>query len=70
MVFFQHVTVNLVGDRDGFVWKGHSPLKLKSAVVKADAGFQPQMVVQMMPPAACTALALQTDWQLSVLKYS
>ncbi|XP_055338667.1 lethal(2) giant larvae protein homolog 1-like [Paramacrobiotus metropolitanus] len=59
-----HVTVNLVGDRDGFVWKGHSPLKLKTSVIKSESGFQPHTVVQIMPPAACTALTLQSEWQL------
>ncbi|GAU88392.1 hypothetical protein RvY_01100-2 [Ramazzottius varieornatus] len=59
-----HLLVNIVGDRDGFVWKGHNPLKLKSSVIKSDVGFQPQMVVQTMPPATCSALTLQSDWHL------
>ncbi|RZF47817.1 hypothetical protein LSTR_LSTR013142 [Laodelphax striatellus] len=63
------VTVNLVNDRDAFVWKGHSRLTVKGGgggggggegggMLQMDAGFQPQSVVQLHPPAAVTALAL------------
>ncbi|OQV25726.1 Lethal(2) giant larvae protein-like protein 1 [Hypsibius exemplaris] len=60
----EHLTVSLVGDRDGFVWKGHSALKLRSSVVKSESGFQPQLVVQLMPPATCTSMTIHSDWHL------
>jgi len=56
--------VNLVGDRDNFVWKGHDSLNLVPGEVRYNAGFQPQCVLQVQPPAACTALAVHTEWQL------
>ncbi|CAH1794883.1 unnamed protein product [Owenia fusiformis] len=58
------VTVNIVSDRDNFVWKGHEALKVRAGDVKFEAGFQPSVVMQLHPPAACTALAVQTEWQL------
>lgn len=64
----QQVTVNIVGDRDGFIWKGHSCLILKTTVHKPDKGFQPQMAVQVMPPAAFTSLSVQSDWHLYVFE--
>lgn len=57
-------TLNLVSDREGFVWKGHKPLPVSIGDVKFSAGFQPVCVMQMEPPAACTALAVNTEWQL------
>ncbi|XP_067934624.1 LLGL scribble cell polarity complex component 2-like isoform X5 [Watersipora subatra] len=56
--------VNLVGDRDNFVWKGHESLTLVGGEVRYNQGFQPQCVLQMTPPAACTALSVHTEWQL------
>ena len=34
--------------------------------VRYNQGFQPQCVLQMTPPAACTALSVHTEWQLLV----
>ena len=56
--------MNLVGDRDNFVWKGHESLTVVSGDVRYNQGFQPQCVLQMSPPAACTALSVHTEWQL------
>ena len=58
------VTVNIVSDRDGFVWKGHEALNVKGGNIKFAPGFQTQCVMQLHPPAACTALALHSEWQL------
>lgn len=58
------VTVNIVGDRDNFVWKGHEALVFHDGDVKYPAGFQPTCVMQLYPPAACTALAFHSEWQL------
>lgn len=57
-------TVNVVSDRDGFVWKGHEALGKKEGEVTFPAGFQPVAVIQISPPAACTALAFHSEWQL------
>ena len=58
------ITVNIVGDRDNFVWKGHSALESHQGDVKYPAGFQPTCIMQLYPPASCTALAFHSEWQL------
>ncbi len=58
------ITVNVVSDRDNFVWKGHEALTVKGGDMQYAGGFQPVSVMQLHPPAACTALALQSEWQL------
>lgn len=61
------VTVmNIVSDRDGFVWKGHSHLVAHEGKVKIPAGFQPTSVLQLHPPVAVTALMLHSEWGLIV----
>ena len=57
-------SLNVVSDRDNFVWKGHKALTLRTGDLRFPAGFQPMCVVQVQPPAACTALALHPEWQL------
>nr|CAG4651568.1 EOG090X00I4 [Triops cancriformis] len=59
--------INIVSDRDGFVWKAHDKLAVQSSLVTFAPGFQPNSVVQLHPPAAITALALQTEWGLLAL---
>ncbi|XP_063896793.1 lethal(2) giant larvae protein homolog 1-like [Helicoverpa armigera] len=56
------VTVNIVSDRDGFVWKGHDQLTLRSGSLTFPQGYQASSVVQLVPPAAVTALAAQWEW--------
>lgn len=58
------VLLNFVGDRDSFVWKGHDPLQVRSAVQPPEAGFHPDLVLQLSPPAGVTALALRSKWGL------
>lgn len=62
-------TMNLVSDRDGFVWKGHDQLKVKPQLLKEESlpiedGLQVVGVLQVLPPAAITCLALQSNWNL------
>lgn len=57
------VDANLICDRDNFIWKGHDALPLKRET-KFQPGFQPVCIVQLNPPATCTALALHSEWQL------
>ncbi len=68
MNIFKHLifafVVNIVSDRDGFIWKGHEALNVKGGETKYPAGFQPITVMQLHPPAAATALALHPEWQL------
>nr|CAG4643699.1 EOG090X00I4 [Lepidurus arcticus] len=59
--------INIVSDRDGFVWKAHDKLAVQSSAVAFAPGFQPNAVVQLHPPAAITALALQIEWGLLAL---
>lgn len=58
------VLLNFVGDRDSFVWKGHDPLQVRSAPLPPEAGFHPDLVLQLSPPAGVTALALRSKWGL------
>lgn len=62
-------TMNLVSDRDGFIWKGHDQLNVKSQLLKEDAlpvadGLQVASVLQVLPPGAITCIALQSSWNL------
>jgi hypothetical protein len=36
----QSVSVNIVSDRDGFVWKGHDQLTLRSGALTFPQGYQ------------------------------
>lgn len=70
ILLLQVCPVNLVSERDTFVWKGHEKLTLKGKVednattLSFPVGFQPSSVLQLHPPAAVTALALNADWNL------
>ncbi|GFR33149.1 lethal(2) giant larvae protein homolog 1 [Trichonephila clavata] len=57
-------SVNIVSDRDSFVWKGHDQLSLKQGTLKFSPGFIPVTIEQLTPPAAVTAIALHTEWGL------
>lgn len=57
-------SLNIVGDRDSFVWKGHDQLSSRQGTLKLEQGYQPVVVVQLAPPAAVTALAFHTEWNL------
>lgn len=61
-------TVNLVSDRDGFVWKGHEALKVRSQYVDdgytTEEGITVSSVLQVLPPAAITCIALESEWNL------
>lgn len=62
-------TMDLVSDRDGFIWKGHDQLKVKNQLLKDETlpiedGLQVSGVLQVLPPAAITCVALQSSWNL------
>ncbi len=59
--------IQIVGEQDKFVWKGHESLAVKEDALKFAAGFQPGVVLQAQPPASITALALQSSWGLTTL---
>jgi lethal(2) giant larvae protein len=56
--------MNIVSDRDGFVWKGHDQLTPRGGTLSFAPGFQPNSLFQLHPPAAITALALHAEWGL------
>ncbi|KAK9303165.1 hypothetical protein QLX08_005108 [Tetragonisca angustula] len=58
------ITINIVNDRDGFVWKGHDHLPARTTDISFAIGFQPQNLIQLYPPAAVTALAIYGEWEL------
>nr|XP_040222509.2 lethal(2) giant larvae protein [Anopheles coluzzii]XP_040222510.2 lethal(2) giant larvae protein [Anopheles coluzzii]XP_040222511.2 lethal(2) giant larvae protein [Anopheles coluzzii]XP_049463038.1 lethal(2) giant larvae protein [Anopheles coluzzii]XP_049463040.1 lethal(2) giant larvae protein [Anopheles coluzzii] len=61
-------TMNLVSDRDGFVWKGHDQLKVKRQLLEENSpiieGVNFLGVLQVLPPAAITCIAMQSKWSL------
>ncbi|XP_053671237.1 lethal(2) giant larvae protein isoform X1 [Anopheles nili] len=61
-------TMNLVSDRDGFVWKGHDQLKVKRQLLDENVpiieGVNFLGVLQVLPPAAVTCIAMQSKWSL------
>ncbi|XP_067622732.1 lethal(2) giant larvae protein isoform X3 [Eurosta solidaginis] len=63
-------SMNLVGDRDGFVWKGHDQLTVRANLLEQDAepvgedGVEITGILQVLPPASITCLALEADWGL------
>ncbi|XP_050068219.1 lethal(2) giant larvae protein [Anopheles maculipalpis] len=61
-------TMNLVSDRDGFVWKGHDQLKVKRTLLEENTpiieGVNFVGVLQVLPPAAITCIAMQSKWSL------
>uniref|UniRef100_A0A8D8IJ21 Lethal(2) giant larvae protein n=1 Tax=Culex pipiens TaxID=7175 RepID=A0A8D8IJ21_CULPI len=61
-------TMNLVSDRDGFVWKGHDQLKVKRQLLEENTPFLEGVnffsVLQVLPPAAVTCIAVQSQWSL------
>ncbi|XP_075153995.1 LLGL domain-containing protein l(2)gl isoform X2 [Haematobia irritans] len=62
--------MNLVSDRDGFVWKGHDQLNVRENLLDANAdpvgdeGVHITGVLQVLPPASITCLALEANWGL------
>lgn len=62
-------TMNLVSDRDGFIWKGHDQLNVKNhysseKTLPIEDGLQVTGILQVLPPGAITCLALQSNWNL------
>ncbi|XP_050298869.1 lethal(2) giant larvae protein homolog 1 [Anthonomus grandis grandis] len=58
------VSMNIVSDRDGFVWKGHSQLAPRTGNIHQVRGFQATTLLQLHPPAAVTSAVLHADWGL------
>ncbi|KAM6914169.1 lethal(2) giant larvae protein homolog 1 [Lycodopsis pacificus] len=56
--------VDLLQDREGFTWKGHDRLEPRLKPASFPPGFQPLVLVQCMPPASVTAVALHAEWNL------
>lgn len=57
------VTLNLVGDRDQFVWKGHDELNYDPEG-NLKSNYHVFCLVQVLPPAGLTALAITEKWGL------
>ncbi|EDW71166.1 lethal(2) giant larvae protein [Drosophila virilis] len=63
-------SMNLVSDRDGFVWKGHDQLNVRPNLLGEDSlpisenGVNITGVLQVLPPASITCLALEANWGL------
>ena len=55
---------NLVEETTGFVWKGHEQLHVRTNGIKTEPGYEAEFVIQLSPPAATTALAVNSEWNL------
>jgi lethal(2) giant larvae protein len=54
---------DIVTEKEGFTWKGHQPLAVRAGTLKhEEGGWQPQVVLQISPPASITALTLHREW--------
>ena len=51
-----------VTEKEGFTWKGHKSLELRSGALQLPSGFQPTVVLQISPPASITSLSLAKQW--------
>ncbi|XP_017110995.1 lethal(2) giant larvae protein isoform X1 [Drosophila elegans] len=66
----KYCSMNLVSDRDGFVWKGHDQLNVRAKLLESDAspitvnGVNITGVLQVLPPASITCMALEANWGL------
>ncbi|EDV30787.1 uncharacterized protein Dana_GF14872, isoform A [Drosophila ananassae] len=66
----KYSSMNLVSDRDGFVWKGHDQLNVRANLLEANAaplaenGVNITGVLQVLPPASITCMALEANWGL------
>uniref|UniRef100_S4RD29 LLGL scribble cell polarity complex component 1 n=1 Tax=Petromyzon marinus TaxID=7757 RepID=S4RD29_PETMA len=58
------VTVDLLKEREGFAWKGHERLVVRPGPRTLPAGYRPGLLLQVLPPAAVTALVLHAEWRL------
>ncbi|XP_042198307.1 LLGL scribble cell polarity complex component 2 isoform X2 [Callorhinchus milii] len=56
--------VDILQDQDTFKWKGHERLNPHDDPVHFPPGFQPFVLVQCLPPAVVTSLALHSEWKL------
>jgi len=57
-------TVNMIVKLEGFEWKGAEPLSLKANIDSSNC-ILPERLVQIQPPAAVTALTLNSFWALA-----
>ena len=58
-------TVDLVEKNDLFKWKGHPRLTIKDAHQFESPGYQAHCIIQIVPPAAVTSVALEARWGLA-----
>jgi len=54
----------MVTEREGFVWKGHKSLSVKTGAVVQAAGLQVTCLMQITPPASITSIAISKKWGL------
>ena len=60
----QVVRSDLVTEKEGFAWKGHSALDTRAGDVKMPPGFQPRTVLQVSPPASINSIGSCSEWGL------
>ncbi len=58
------VKADLVTEKEGFTWKGHSSLIAKGGDIKQSSGYQPSCILQITPPAAVNSVSVKSEWGL------
>ncbi len=64
------IKTDLVTEKEGFAWKGHSPMEPRGqsesskAATAPSAGFRAHCLLQISPPASINSLAQTTEWGL------
>jgi hypothetical protein len=59
--FIKVLPMHIIEETDRGLWRGRHPSKVKDGDVKFAAGFQPAFMVQIYPPAPCTALVANSS---------
>jgi len=56
--------MNVITEVESYIWKGHEAMVVRDDDIIFPAGFQPKSILQMNPPAQCTALTVHAEWKL------
>ncbi|XP_059094982.1 lethal(2) giant larvae protein-like isoform X2 [Tigriopus californicus] len=61
------IKVDLVTEKEGFAWKGHAALTIRTNEIKMEPGYQPSCVIQVSPPASINSLVSSKEWELAAI---
>lgn len=58
------IKADLVTEKEGFTWKGHSAPSVLKDNLEFGVGYQPKIFFQISPPASINSLSCNTQWGL------